>query len=149
MSKKGDRTSGSKPSAGGSAARYELRFTVWQFVRVMVRLEEARNLTGADPLLKHFYERWEDFWVDLDAQLVDLGRNDPDGFAELMMDQEVVCEDISEAERRLVIRLIREVIEELKRTLRNTEDPASVEDLSFERDELNLLAKEFGNLKPV
>ena len=117
-----------------------LTLDVWQFVRLMVRMEETLQ-GGGSSALRQLYQRWEDLWVDLDAQLVDLGRTDMDAFADLMMDQEVVLEDVPPGAYALVADELEKVVGELKRTLAHTEDPAQVEDLSFERDELSLTVR--------
>jgi hypothetical protein len=116
----------------------DLSLDVWQFVRLMVRMEESLKAHGGGrgTQLKALYDRWEDLWVDLDARLVDLGREDPDGFADLMMEQEVVLEEVSEAERALVRAELEKVVAQIKSALARTDDPGEVEDLSFERDEL-------------
>lgn len=116
----------------------DLTLDVWQFVRLMVGMEESLKAHGGGrgTQLKALYDRWEDIWVDLDARLVDLGREDPDGFADLMMEQEVVLEEVSPAERALVRAELEKVVAQIKSTLSRTDDPGEVEDLSFERDEL-------------
>lgn len=122
----------------------DLHLDVWQFVRLMVQMEETLKRVGFDPrsgkggggALKALYDLWEDLWVDLDAQLVDLGRRDPEAFADLMMDQEVVLENPPAGARALVAAEFEKVVDALKRELNHTQDPAQVEDLSFERDEL-------------
>ena len=122
----------------------DLHLDVWQFVRLMVQMEETLKRAGFEPrsgkggggALKSLYDLWEDLWVDLDAQLVDLGRRDPEAFADLMMDQEVVLENPPAGARGLVADELSKVVDALKRQLARTEDPAQVEDLSFERDEL-------------
>lgn len=119
----------------------EIRFAVWQFVRVMVRLEDSLKSDKSDAL-KALYDGWEDIWVDLDAQLIDLSKHDPEGFADLMMDQEVICEDVSEAECLLVADELHKVVEDIKALLTKAEDEETVEDLSFERDELSILERD-------
>ncbi|WP_259781118.1 hypothetical protein [Aestuariispira ectoiniformans] len=119
----------------------EIRFAVWQFVRLMVRLEDSVKTEKSDAL-KALYNGWEDIWVDLDAQLVDLSKQDPDAFADLMMDQEVICDDVSKEECLLVAGELNKVITEIKGLLAKTEDDEMVEDLSFERDELIELERE-------
>jgi hypothetical protein len=122
----------------------ELTLDVWQFVRLMVGMEETLNAHGGGKGsdLKTLYDRWEDLWVDLDARLVDLGRHDFDAFADLMMRQEVVLEDVSDTERELVRRELEKVVARIKTQLTGTDDPGDVEDLSFERDELTLLIRD-------
>lgn len=122
----------------------DLHLDVWQFVRLMVQMEETLERAGFSPragtggggALKTLHDLWEDLWVDLDAQLVDLGRRDPDAFADLMMNQEVVLENPPAGARGLVADELSKVVDALKRQLAHTEDPAQVEDLSFERDAL-------------
>jgi hypothetical protein len=120
----------------------DLRFTVWQFVRLMVQLEDSLGDIKTGPH-KSLYDRWENIWVDLDAQLLDLGRTDPDGFADLMMEQEVVCEQLSDGEIGIVITELEKVIKNLKNQLSQTENDEEVENFTFERDELLALNREF------
>jgi len=114
---------------------HELRFTVWQFVRLMVQLEKAVEADKNSPAGK-LYNDWEDIWVDLDAQLVDLGKHDPEAFADLMMDQEVVCNDVSKNDCEVVTEQLIAAVAEIKNLLAETDDQEQVEDFSFERDEL-------------
>ena len=140
----------------GTPAGETLRLEVWQFVRLMVQMEESLGIGGASGggegaggALRLLYDRWEDDWAELDARLVDLGRSDPDGFADLMMNQEVVLEGVSLGARQLVAAELEKVIAALKRKLAATEDPADVTDLSFERDELALTVKTLRGDPPV
>lgn len=116
----------------------ELRLDVWKFVRLMVGMEEF--LGGAEKgkgsAVKRLYDKWEDVWVDLDAQLVDLGKHDLDAFSDLMMDQDVVLDDVSEAECEIVAQQLDRVLRQIKAQLSKTDDAGEVEDLSFERDEI-------------
>ncbi len=120
----------------------DLTLDVWQFVRLMVGMEESLKARGGASDVRALYRRWEDLWVDLDAQLVDLGKRDPQAFADLMMEQEVVLEDVSGADREIVVRELSKVLSQITATLAGTDDPAEVEDLSFERDELSLTLKQ-------
>ena len=120
---------------------HELRFTVWQFVRLMVQLEKTVETDKTGPV-KTLYDGWEDIWVDLDAQLVDLGKHDPEAFADLMMDQEVVCNDVSKDDCGVVVEQLKLAVEEIKNLLTKTDAQEEVEDLSFERDELQSLMKD-------
>lgn len=121
----------------------EVRLDVWQFVRLMVRLEDRLAATGGidGPAARgsdigRIWSRWEDVWVDLDARLVDLGKHDMDGFAELMMNQEVVLEEVSQTECRTIARELDAVVTDIRNRLARTDDPSEIEDLTFERDEL-------------
>lgn len=118
----------------------DLTLDVWQFVRLMVGMEEtlSAHSGGKGSATKALYDKWEDVWVDLDAQLVDLGKHDLEKFANLMMEQEVVLEDVLPGERDIVIREMENVLRQIKARLAQTDDPGDVEDLSFERDEIVL-----------
>lgn len=118
----------------------QIRLDVWQFVRLMVALETRLGGTesghGSDA--KAFYDRWEDLWVDLDARLVDMGRTDRVAFADIMMDQEVILEDVRHGELQVAIIAFKKVLDQLRLALQRTDEPAETADLSFERDEIAL-----------
>lgn len=123
----------------------DIRLDVWQFVRLMVQIEETLAAApggGKGTSLQALWERWEDVWVDLDAQLVDLGKHDMDAFADLMMNQEVVLDAVTEGERRLIAKELKLVVKSIAARLTATEDPGDVEDLSFERDELTRIIRD-------
>ncbi|NMM45074.1 hypothetical protein HH303_11335 [Rhodospirillaceae bacterium KN72] len=121
----------------------DLTLDVWQFVRLMVSMEDTLKSHGGGrgSAVKALYDKWEDLWVDLDAQLVDLGKHDMDAFADLMMEQEVVLEEVTKADRRVVAEQLEKVLRQIKARLLKLDDPQEVEDLSFERDELTLTIK--------
>lgn len=68
----------------------ELRFTVWEFVRLMVHLEDADTLPPAAQGLR---DAWRDIWTSLDEELARLAEEDFDAYSTMMMDQDVVIED--------------------------------------------------------
>ena len=132
---------------------FDLHFAVWQFVRIMVYLEERLKRkkkfkqASAYKQMQDLYLAWEDVWVDLDAKLLDFGRHDKAQFAWLMMEQEVVISDCSPSIRDLVCQLIEGVVAEINQKLTKTDDSGQTEDLSFERDALTLLNHDFRALK--
>ncbi len=123
----------------------EIRFIVWQFVRLMVQLEETVE-AGRAPEEKKLYDSWEDIWVDLDAKLIDLGAKNPEKFAELMMDQEVVS-DLTSSEAGVVAIQLQAVLKDIIEKLKHTDEEEDVADLSFERDELSLLINELKSVQ--
>ena len=113
----------------------ELRLVIWQFVRVMVELENS----GKRSLL---YCSWEKEWMEIDKQLYQLSNEDHKAYADLMMNQEVVLkvENVkfwSEI-RDVLMRVIKNIDRELKVIKQN--DPRR-EDLMFERRELRNLCE--------
>jgi hypothetical protein len=115
-----------------------IAFTTWQFVRVMVRLEDTRKDAADRRVL---YREWADDWKLLDAELERLRDANFDAFSELMMEREVVFADVSPETARTVAAVIDEVIDQLAGERRGASRQAR-DDLDFERAELTGLAAE-------
>jgi predicted RNA-binding Zn ribbon-like protein len=115
-----------------------IAFTTWQFVRVMVRLEDTRKDAADRRVL---YREWADDWKLLDAELERLRDANFDAFSELMMEREVVFADVSPETARTVAAVIDEVIDQLVGERRGASRQAR-DDLDFERAELTGLAAE-------
>ena len=111
-------------------------FDTWQFVRVMVRLEQTRDRDSARRAL---WTAWSADWRRLDAELETLRAKDFGRFAEAMMNQEVTFDPVEAATARTVARLAREVAGEIGRAQKRA-DPAARDDLAFERAGLSELA---------
>lgn len=117
----------------------ELRMPVWQFVRLMVQVEESmKAIRGRrkPPALQDLYYAWDDTWLELDQRLTDLGKNDPDAFAELMMLQDVVLTDVTPRRMKTAAAEIRKALKTMRATLKTEKDRQAKEDLSFEIEEL-------------
>lgn len=117
----------------------EIRMPVWQFVRLMVQVEESlKAFRGRNkpPALKDLYDAWDDTWLELDQRLGELGKNDPDAFAELMMRQDVVLTNATPRRTKVAAGEIRKVVSSMKTALKNEKDPKAKEDLTFEIEEL-------------
>lgn len=117
-------------------------FDTWQFVRVMVCLEETRDRDAARRAL---WAAWSADWRKLDRELERLRTADFGRFAEAMMDQDVAFDPVDAATARTVARLAREVAGELARA-RKGADPAARQDLAFERAGLTDLAERLEEL---
>ncbi len=115
-----------------------IAFTTWQFVRVMVRLEETRNDA---PDRRVLYREWAGDWKLLDAELERLRTEDFDAFSDLMMEREVVFADVPAATGRTVAAVIDEVVDQLAGDRRGA-TRRERDDLDFERAELTGLAAE-------
>jgi hypothetical protein len=113
-----------------------IAFTTWQFVRVMVRLEETRRDAADRRVL---YREWQADWSVLDAELERLRDADFDAFSELMMEREVVFEGVAPATARTVAAVADEVAAQLAAERRGAARRAR-DDLDFERAELAALA---------
>ncbi|HEY9080686.1 hypothetical protein [Magnetovibrio sp.] len=130
----------------------ELRFTVWQFVRLMVHIEER---TDPPKSLATLLTAWGDIWQSLDADLADLAERDFDAYSELMMDQEVVIDDATLDQAHAAQQAVEEIMAIMDRTIKSEEDPASkserdpehLQSLKFERRELRQLARKLGRIE--
>lgn len=113
-----------------------LEFAVWQFVRIMVRLEE-QSAKKRGFARTSVFGAWRDRWKELDKRLSKLGQADAEGFSDLMMRQKVVIEDATAAQRAEVARVIVEVIEQLKAEIdKSAGDESRASDLRYEKKEL-------------
>ncbi len=118
----------SRAKHGGRAADApaELRIDVWQFVRIMVALE-AMPASAAQ-------RAWGGIWREIDDRLTLLGKTDPDAFAALMMDEDVV---LPAPNRRVLddaARALRRVDREISSALAERGLPADRRaELEFER----------------
>ena len=132
---------GPKKQASAAAVGSELRLTVWQFVRLMVQAEKSRE-SGQNAGVDRLFETYGPAWQDLDARLESLGRDDPVAFAELMMEQEVILEDVTLELQVTLGAEIRKVVRAMKQTLnRGAPEAASTEDLQFEIAELEAVGQ--------
>jgi len=115
-----------------------LEIPVWQFVRIMVRLEErGRGRRSRAP--GSAYAAWRSRWQKLDRRLAKLGQSDADAFADLMMRQEVVIEETTVAQIREVVSALDEVGAQLKAAIDKGGEPKQINDLRFEHKELTAL----------
>ena len=116
-------------------------FTVWQFVRNMVRLEESARLRGQRPR-DQLYQRWQLSWLEIDEELTRIGQSDLGGFADLMMDHDVVVSCQSTSQLTQVVRVIEEVVQQLSKSIASKDgDTEQLRHLRFERGELEKLKK--------
>lgn len=113
----------------------ELRLAVWQFVRVMVELENSKS----SALL---YKYWEKTWVEVDKQLDRLSNEDHRAYADLMMNQEVVLKVEKARFWSEISIIVLAVIKNIDRELKSIKqiDPRKA-DLIFERRELSHLSR--------
>ena len=113
----------------------ELKFDVWQFVRVMVHLEDN------DPkstLLK----KWGDVWSELDKDLAKFAESDFAAYSDLMMNQNVVFEESSKEDLAETLKVLDGVIVQMKGASKQKGlDEEQKASLTFEIDELQSLRR--------
>lgn len=97
----------------------EIAFTVWEFVRVMVRLEAAG---AADPggIQARLLAEWQDVWSELDDELARLGEADADAFDALMLEHDLRV-DCPEALRPAVVQTLAEIVAEMRAAMPEAE----------------------------
>ena len=118
-----------------------LTFTVWQFVRIMVRLEETSRADGSRPR-DQLFRAWRESWLEVDRELTRLGEVDPKGFSDLMMSHDVVVSCQPGAQFNQAIKAIEEVSSQLGSAIAARKGGAEqLRHLRLERDELNKLKK--------
>ena len=114
----------------------ELRFTVWQFVRVMVNVEESPDPHGIG-------RAWGETWAALDQELTNLADQDFDAYSDMMMNQDLVIDDATPALAHAVCGVLDAVMGELDAAIKaqsESEDELA-QNLKFERRELRQLSR--------
>ena len=108
----------------------------------MVALEKSsRRGRGPTPA----YTAWREIWRELDDRLTELGKTDAAGFAELMMEQQVVLPISRPAIIREAVETLEAVTRQMTRDLDSGAGDAKHQaDLQFERKALNALARRLG-----
>ena len=117
-------------------------FATWQFVRLMVRLEES---IGRRPERKRLYAHWQPDWEQLDAELERLRTEDFDAFSDLMMEHEISFDDVDNGQLALVVDVVDEVAGQV--AARKSDSHAPRKDLDFEAQELTALATSLRRLQ--
>lgn len=120
----------------------EIRFTVWQFVRLMVHLEERAEEKDAQALLS----AWAQVWSALDQDLTRLAETDMDAYAQMMMDQDVVIEDATADLIATAKSALETVMAEMDHSIEAGGDGELLASLKFERRELRQLTRNLGRL---
>jgi len=109
----------------------ELEFTVWQFVRIMVDLEERGNASPA-------YKAWRPAWRELDKQLEVTHKKNPEAFADLMMNKEVIV-DADKSQILDAAESAKRVARAIARAFEKEKNQRAKDDLIFEQGELEEL----------
>lgn len=134
-----------------------INFVIWQFVRIMVCLEQQTGTADA-PRKGAVLSAWGEIWQELDARLAELGQSDPAAYADLMMEQEVIIDDISAAQIDEVVGAIglasKDLSAELAKIKRSigaqSNDESSADESESDKKELlENLEYEIGELKSL
>ncbi|MCW8835890.1 MAG: hypothetical protein OQJ99_05945 [Rhodospirillales bacterium] len=125
----------------------ELRISIWQFVRVMVALEEQALDNPSGAAGDTVFDAWRDVWEELDAHLAELGRTDIEAYADMMLDQELVIVCDTAEHLGEVVAAAESVADDLERQLAITkDDEQKAVHLRFEAEGLWELAEELRRL---
>jgi len=119
----------------------EVRFTVWQFVRLMVYLEDH---AGGNADQAALLSAWSDVWTRLDKDLARLAESDMDAYAEMMMDQEVVIEDATAPLIAAAKTALEAVTVDMGKAIQAGGEKKLIDSLMFESRELAQLTKKLG-----
>ena len=121
----------------------DITMPVWQFVRLMVKIEETQDKYG-DVNLRKLYSEWEDFWADLDARLLDAGNRSREEFANMMMHQEVVMHRMDDIQIALIRREFTALIKILQKLASETKLKEDKRNINYEWREIELFLKDLG-----
>ncbi len=122
----------------------DITMPVWQFVRLMVKIEETQDKYG-DVNLRKLYSEWEDFWADLDARLLDAGNRSREEFANMMMHQEVVMHRMDDIQIALIRREFTALIKILQKLASETKLKEDKRNINYEWREIELFLKDLSS----
>ena len=118
----------------------EFRFRVWEFVRVMVRLEGApARRSGKSG--STFYRAHREAWEKLDRRLGRLAESDGEAFSDLMMNQRVTAAFETPHQMREVSAALDGVAAEMSREIDKGGDAEHLAGLDNEIKELRALKR--------
>ena len=119
----------------------EFSFRVWEFVRVMVRLESVAARRSKKPG-RTFYQAHRDAWEKLDHRLARLAETNADAFSDLMMNQHVTAAFETSDQVRHVAGALDGVVAEMSREIaKGGEDAELLVSLENERMALRALKR--------
>ena len=124
----------------------ELEFVVWEFVRLMVELEESDGVGKGEGALA----TWQAPWQEIDDRLTELSKSDPDGFAQLMMDQTISVSCAARSHLSEAIDAVGRVTRKLEAEITKIHGDAERKDeLKFELAELTELVDQLRAIDPA
>jgi hypothetical protein len=89
-----------------------INFVIWQFVRLMVCLEQQTSEAG-EIRKESVLSAWAEIWQELDNRLAELGETDAAAYADLMIEQEVIIDEISAVQIDEVVDVVDVVSEQI------------------------------------
>lgn len=122
----------------------KIELTVWQFVRLMVFLEQHPQ-TGAGDELAPLLEVWSDVWINVDKDLEELSENDFEAYADMMMDKTVTIDDVASAHALCTADTLVKIAGMMREVIESGNEEESRESLEFETSELLRTAGEIRN----
>jgi len=122
----------------------KIELTIWQFVRLMVFIEEHPD-TGGDDGLAPLLQEWQDIWQAVDQDLEDLADNDFEAYADMMMDESVVIDDVASSHAIAAADALVEITKMMQGMIDSGMDEENKENLEFEKSELLRAANNIRN----
>ena len=114
---------------------------IWQFVRIMVELEETKASTKDKNKFRSrpVYKDWKDKWLDIDNKLEELNQSNHLAYSNKMMVEEVSIDFRSKAQLNEVISSLDRVIRKIKMRIKKSDNNQDNKGLNFEKVELGKL----------
>ena len=105
---------------------------IWQYVRLMVELEEEAKKPRKRGLA--IWQRWRSHWQEMDKRLEQLAKSDHGAYSTAMMKQQVEMGQMEPREAKEAELALRRVLSQMKSRLQAAQgsDPAYARDLNFE-----------------
>lgn len=109
-----------------------LSMPIWQYVRLMVELEEEAKKPRKRLLA--IWQRWRSHWQEMDKRLEQLAKSDHGAYSTAMMKQQVEMGQMEPREAKEAELALRRVLSQMKSRLQAAQgsDPTYARDLTFE-----------------
>ncbi|WP_445681359.1 hypothetical protein [Radicibacter daui] len=109
-----------------------LSMPIWQYVRLMVELEEEAKKPRKRLLA--IWQRWRSHWQEMDKRLEQLAKSDHGAYSTAMMKQQVEMGQMEPREAKEAELALRRVLSQMKSRLQAAQgsDPTYARDLNFE-----------------
>lgn len=118
----------------------KLEIGTWQFVRIMVELEDRAK--GHKRTRASVLDDWREAWEELDNRLTELREKDEAAYSDLMMNQNVVLDYRGPAQLREAGEALVRIIETMRTDIDRSGPSDRAKDLRFEARELQGLRQE-------
>ena len=110
---------------------HKLSIPLWLFSLWMRELELHQDHTSVHGLL---WSLWEEVWLDVEAHMIDIAKQDPDAYVAILTDEDFVIDNLAGSEWRVVLEIATKVHQQIRLEAKFFEDTDEQSNKAFEVD---------------